>query len=760
MALRLRYVLVIVAVIVAAYIAMVRHRPLWPALADVPVLAQGTFQRDGGQAREPPTFGASLHRWGVSAEGNEHTGSLRLGPFPASHRLRLAIIGFPAAAGNEIYLERTDTHERQPIVLRDAGSNWVIVDVNVPEAWKGHPITLNAIHHSATRSGWFGVTEPLRGGPGEGNGAFYQTLTCWLLNGLLLGVVWLAAVRLVMARRWTTAAWAPLLAAGFVATAAYALFWLYFASPVVGRIASAGLIVAGAVVALRPRENGGPTKRSDGCDVAMTTLLMLTIGFFYLTVLHLFPSSRGFYDLAANRLREELPADNSLPRDLTLGLDAGSNLRPVGAEWQTSDRPPLQAGWQLITLPFSKALGLDPDTATGTAALWFQLLWIPAAWGLFHSLRVPRGRAAAWIIVLSLTGYLAQNTIFTWPKLSAAALGCGAFGLWFLAEDGHRRLSHYALGALLAALAWLSHGGIAFSFVALVPWILWRMLRSEARGWLVAAAVFLALALPWFGFQKLYNPPGDRLIKWHLGGQIAPDPRGPLTVIRDAYAKTPRAEIIFNKLSNFRFLVLGEWHLLADFNPANAEVRRNGEFFCTFRAMTWWLFAPVVLGGALLWRRWRRGAAPLNRGPSDTTGSNERGQAAATSDSDRPMNWRPHIALLAWSGATLIVWPLLIFGPYNTSIATGSYATLLTLFIVAAAWLDLAGRQWIFLIAALQIATFTTTWAWSNSHLHGTPAAWPYLVLAAMGMTFLFAVVIREGSANGDSAERGCIDHL
>src|SRR6185295_10615381 len=99
---------------------------------------------------------------------------------------------------------------------------------------------------------------------------------------------------------------------------------------------------------------------------------------------------------------------------------------------------------------------------------------------------------------------------------------------------------HLLAGAIFAGLAWLSHGGAAFSLIAVAPWVLWRVFRGEGRAWLAAAAVFLLLAVPWFAYQRFYDPPGDRLLKWHLGGQEAKDESvGTWQVIRKSYRAKP-----------------------------------------------------------------------------------------------------------------------------------------------------------------------------------------------------------------------------
>ena len=56
-------------------------------------------------------------------------------------------------------------------------------------------------------------------------------------------------------------------------------------------------------------------------------------------------------------------------------------------------------------------------------------------------------------------------TVYTWPKFGAAALLLAAFVGWLsppTADTPNQFVRHGFLGAC-AALAWLAHGGVAFS---------------------------------------------------------------------------------------------------------------------------------------------------------------------------------------------------------------------------------------------------------------------------------------------------------
>jgi hypothetical protein len=64
----------------------------------------------------------------------------------------------------------------------------------------------------------------------------------------------------------------------------------------------------------------------------------------------------------------------------------------------------------------------------------------------------------------------------------------------------------------------LSHGGSAFAFIGLISTFLLLKGRIKVRNLAALAAASALLYLPWVLYQKYYDPPGDRLLKYHLAG--------------------------------------------------------------------------------------------------------------------------------------------------------------------------------------------------------------------------------------------------
>ncbi|MBM3853655.1 MAG: hypothetical protein FJ399_10930, partial [Verrucomicrobia bacterium] len=716
----MRQFLLALAVCATLYVAMRHSLRIVPAHHGLASKIEGRFLENRGWYRgEPFITHRPVRAWGSWAGSDLNTGSLTLGPFPAPAHLRFAVGGYPPYPGLALRVERPGTHETIPINAPAVGERWRVIDQQIPATWRGEPIQLVALDNSKVTGGWIAITEPIRGGVGDGATGLWQSLGAWALNGLLLGVLWLAAIRLLAPSCLVPAPWLPLLGVGVVAALGHLAFWAYFAHPAAGIVVSLLILLGGGGLWFRAAAPP-PAVATESAAVARLALL---IGFFYLALFHLFPSSLDFYQLAANRFRTELPTDNELPHTVASRLYAGESLRQPDADWLSSDRPPLQSGWQLLTWPVLALFDVAPRPASGTAGLWLQLAWVAAVYGLLRTLQLHPRRAAAWVAVIAMGGFFLQHTTFTWPKLSAAAFACGAFALWVLPTPGVPRRSALLVGAGLAALGWLSHGGLAFSFLALAPWILWRSWRGEWRGWLAAALVFGAVSAPWLAYQKLYDPPGNRLLKWHLGGQVPKDARGTWQTIWENYAALSGGEIRAHKLKNFALQISGRWEALTELEFPEATDRRNQEFFVTSRALTWWLFGLALV--PIVWRR------------------------LATAPGLRPEPARSHAALFAWVAVTIPLWCLLLFEGGQAVIHQGSYAAMLSAFVLLSAWYETAHRRWIFAVAACQAVTLISTWAPGNRFVHGdlSPIAFGFAVLGGVGLV----AIVLAGARAGDS---------
>lgn len=184
-------------------------------------------------------------------------------------------------------------------------------------------------------------------------------------------------------------------------------------------------------------------------------------------------------------------------------------------------------------------------------------MWVLGLWALIHALVVRRATVALCIASAAGCGVIMLNTFFVWPKLLAATFALASAAL-ILTGDPRRSTLRLTGAAVLASLAYLSHGGTIFILVPLAVVALVRALQG--RHWWAtvtsAALSSLALVLPWMWYQRVVDPPGDRLLKYTLANITAVDPRSPVTAILDQYRAAGWSGAAANKLQNLEQLFM------------------------------------------------------------------------------------------------------------------------------------------------------------------------------------------------------------
>jgi hypothetical protein len=327
-----------------------------------------------------------------------------------------------------------------------------------------------------------------------------------------------------------------LLALGLAAsgTSAMLAFWAFWVDPRLGK-ATAVALVLGSLLALavcRPHRLERPLLARLAVPLALWALGSTFIVF--LGFLH------GGTDLplatASLRFSHQLPGDNEIPGYFAAWFyDHGHRPMPPPpyGDWLSSDRPPLQMGYVLAQRPFGWDLtGLHYQVLSVVV----QQLWIVAMWAVLVAARVrPLGRGLA-MVALMVSDIAIVHGFFVWPKLIAAACVLAALAM-VLSEDWprwRRSSPGLALFAALCALSMLAHGASAF---ALVPLLVFAAVRGLPAWRPLLAAVVAAVALlaPWTAYQTWVDPPGDRLIKWQIGGSLAIDDRGAVETVVDSY---------------------------------------------------------------------------------------------------------------------------------------------------------------------------------------------------------------------------------
>jgi hypothetical protein len=646
------------------------------------------------------------------------TGKLVLGPFAAPASLSLAVVGYPNGPGNRLYVERLATGEVQEIEVTGSES-WQETECLVPAAWRGHPVHLVAIDGATGGFGWLGITEP-----------YDHTRTLlgvrqprWVRALRAFAVSWLMFVGLFALVVQTSACVAlevkakPLAGAAVVFLFGYAAFWLYFLHPMAGYLASAcsSLIALYGLIRLIT-EGGQPFER----DIVTPLVVAGLLGVFFTAFFTLSEAPMSIAELAQYRLTAGLPVDNSIPGLFADRLYVGQSPRLIIGDWLSSDRPPLQTGWILLSRPVADWLAIDRESSTYVAGIVAQLPWVIATWWMVRWVGLSCGVAALLCTAFAATGFFAQNTLFVWPKMLAAALSIGA-GLLFLddGQDSADRRLRWPWAATFAATATLAHGGAWFSNLGLAPFFLVSSPWRSPKTTLTACAIAAAILLPWMAYQKLYEPPGDRLLKWHLAGQMKPDTRTLSKAIVDAYQEISIAEVADNRWRNLVMQFKGDYRGLVDPRSAGMLERRADEFSHSFRAVGWWNLGWLLCPIAFVYSAWNR----------DLTSFLYR--------------WRQ---LALWAFSTFVVWIGLMFMPNSATIHHGSYALQLMLFVIPAVMLAKLAPGVLVGVAGLSVAVFFATWVpmppWLEGYGYSSPAI--MIAIAAWVTAFAFSSPCRE----------------
>jgi hypothetical protein len=478
----------------------------------------------------------------------------------------------------------------------------------------------------------------------------------WMLaeHLLLTGLPGAAAVLLATRRGLRSVP--LLLAVALVASGSVALlsFWLYYADPTLGQ-AGSFFFVFGSVLLVAWCWREG-VERAVLRQLAVPVALWVLASAFVLFLGFLHGGTAEPLITAMTRFTFQLPSDNEIPRYFAdyFYVHGHVGTPPLFASWLSSDRPPLQIGYVLAQRPF----GWDtPGLHYEVLALVVQQLWVFGLWALLCAARLtPRTRGLVMLAAI-VSDVAIINSFFVWPKLIAAAFLLAALAM--VLSDDWVRLRREPLAAVLFAalcgLAMLAHGSSVFFILPLLGLAALRGMPNLA--WIgVAIAIGIVLLAPWSAYQRYADPPGDRLIKWQIGGSVAIDDRGALETIVDSYREAGFGGTVENKWSNVKVIVGVEETEIA-LREAADEVSaghfgraiialRTPRFFDLLPFLGLLLIGPVAMLVARL--RGRR------EGP----------------------DWRFAVTALGFCALACLVWVLLMFGnaPAMTVIHQGSLA--------------------------------------------------------------------------------------
>jgi hypothetical protein len=344
-----------------------------------------------------------------------------------------------------------------------------------------------------------------------------------------------------------------LLAVGLVGSgaAAFIAFWAYFADPTIGQAWNWVLLIGSIqVIVLSVWRGNLDRELLRTLRIPLLLWILGSVFIVYLGFIH--GGTENPIGISGMRYAGRLPSDNDIPRYFAEWFAAeGHHGTPpfYPPNWLMSDRPPLQVGYVLSQESITVADTQDLHYEILSSVV--QQLWIVGLWALLAAAGLRR-RTIGLVMFAALVSDIAiVYGFYVWPKLIAATFLLAALALVISPRWPEWRRDWrmgILLGALLA-LSMLAHGASIYGVIPLAILAVFRGIPSW--GWIGAAvAVGVVMMGSWSAYQKYDDPPGNRLIKWHLAGVTKIDERGSLETIVDRYREAGLDRIIHNKWDN------------------------------------------------------------------------------------------------------------------------------------------------------------------------------------------------------------------
>jgi hypothetical protein len=511
-------------------------------------------------------------------------------------------------------------------------------------------------------------------------------------------------------------------------------FWAYYADPSIGRVWGFLGLFGSLEVAGWSWWTGDLDRRV--LRKLRTPLLLWLLGSVFIAFLgFLHGGTDQAVSMSATRFTGQLPTDNDIPRFFAEWFAAhGHHGRPpiYPGEWLMSDRPPLQVGYVLSQRAFGNSAG---DLHYQLLGIVIQQLWIPAMWAVLWAARLRPSTRSLAMFAAMVSDVAIVHGFFVWPKLLAASFLLAATALVFAPEWARWRRDPrigFLLGCLLA-LALLAHGSSVFGVVPLAAIAVFRGLPSWR--WIGVAALAGAVLLgSWAAYQHYADPPGNRLLKWQLGGDVGSDDRGTLKAITDGYSEAGWTGTLENKADNFgemvgtsRFGEVGdEVDAFAAAEPETAiEKLRSLRFFSLLPLLGVFILAPF----AMILGRTR----------------------ARTEEAD----WDFALRCLAFVGIACLVWGLLLFGTVEarTTVHVGSLTVPLLGLCGCVAGLMAVRRRLAIAVVAINVVIVLVLYSPSLTAPPGTSYSAVAAILTALALAGIGLVLYREEEAEAGPEE-------
>jgi len=633
------------------------------------------------------------------AGSDANTGVLVSSAFTAPAKIGMLVVGYPLHKGNELYIEQISTKEKLSIVSFNPGEMWKEIKIAPPVHWHNTYVRVVASDHSRDMQGWLGLSSPYKLNRSNTILVKDRILNVQriirqfstLAETILLYI--LSMFFLLIPGFWVHAKYSDsgvyddsltlLMSFAYSAVLGYLAFWAFFIDCNLGKCLTGALMFGCFYSLLRKNSRLNLFRIIISPEVFWPLILTFIVGLFYISVLAIEDGDPPFPGNAAIRFFH-LPGDNIIPFKFAERLFHGNDPRLIHGGWLSSDRPPLQTGMILS----QRHLGF----IFNDAMLHYQLLatilqcsWIPAVWGLCRKLGLSFFKIAIILMFLVFSGFFLLNSVFVWPKLIAGAFVTGVFVLLF--SPKLKNVTWFKersfLAAILAGLGMLSHGGVIFTLLAMTILLLSPSRFLGLRQTMIGLFTFTVIMMSWLFYQKFYEPPGNRLVKWHIAGVIAIDHRSSWKTIVDSYSNLSWNEFVENKKANVNAFWSRRFFSPIRFANGQKQVIEFRYLISALGGLNIGWFAWLLVYLKLLIGRYRQPLSSLD------------------------LKLIFHVFLIAF-----IIWVTLMFIPGSTIIHQGSYATMILLFCFLAIIVSSFPRFLLILVLFLHITDFFCTWVY------------------------------------------------
>ncbi len=411
-----------------------------------------------------------------------------------------------------------------------------------------------------------------------------------------------------------------LLVVGCSSALGYGFFWLYLASPIVGKLATFALVAALPFYFLIHSSRMKIKELIRLPDLWIPFVLVFSAGLFLTAITYAVVEHGAVCHKNDTRFVERQfaagGADYLIQDFWANSMTQGSPpwhavLDPQNARTVVSDRPPLLAGIVLIFKSLvPEAYAFVYYMAMTSVA---SLAWIPAIWGLARTAGLTLARTSALIVTLTFVFYFWFSTIYSWPKALSGSLFVGAFLLLFLDrknETESMSLKSIILGAGFAGLSFATHNSTALLLQVMALLMLMPNRWLGLKHTTIAACVFLAITMPYMVLKSVNEVSSSSLAKWTFSGplvrslpQAEYDAMSILDVMRRTYSTLSWREIIRVKAHSVASIASPPCLLGCD--KMSFKLSRGHEFWSILGSLKlfnlgWLILVPLLLGGIRL----------------------------------------------------------------------------------------------------------------------------------------------------------------